>query len=395
MMAEIRQIRADEMEQVTALFNNAYRIGMTMAQGWTENLPPEETIAVVEKERVASFVRMNRYRVWVGGGEMGMGGIGAVSTWADLQGKGYAGKLMRESVRIMRERGDAVSALYPFSHRYYGKFGWASMGERIIYTDTRQDNLMPYEERALVRRCLGEEDIERLDTAYCTYALRFNGMVVRTRENWSRRLKHLMDEKGQAYLIENDGKPIGYFFCENVAAQPWGYECITRDFACATPEAYPAMFGFLAMLPTNVTKITITAPAFPPLIEHFKEPSFTMKWGVPLQYRVVDVERAVVARGFLPEAHGRFIIAVQDTCGDWNTGMWEIEVQDGHGEARRNPAARAELEMTIQQFAQLFMGHLDMVGLARQGLFSSVSIQTLQLVNTLFHDRPVHLIDAF
>jgi len=394
-MSEIRPIREEEKEWAAALFNNAYRIGMTMARGWTENLPLDETIAVVEKERVASFVRMNRYRIWVGGGEMAMGGIGAVSTWADCQGKGYAGKLMRESVRIMHERGDAVSALYPFSHRYYGKFGWASMGDRIIYTDAKQSDIIAHEERSLVRWCRGEEDIEHLDTAYRAYAPHFNGMALRSRETWANRLKQVANDKGQAYLIEKDGRCIGYFFCENLPAQPHGHESVTRDLACATPEAFHAMFGFLATLPTNVVKITVAAPASLPLWENYKEPFITMKWTLPLQYRVVDVERAIAARGYLPEAHGRLIIKINDSCGDWNNGVWEIEVQDGHGLARRNADAKSDIEMTIQQFSRLFMGAQDTMALAQQGLFPGVAKSTIHLMNNLFHDRPVHLIDAF
>ena len=277
-MPEIRPIRPEELDAVAALFNNAYRIGLQTARGWTDGLPPEETIAVVEEDRVASFVRMVRYNIWVGGGEMQMGGVGGVSTWADIQGKGYAGQLMRRSIQIMRDRGDAVSALYPFSHRYYGKFGWESMADKILYTDVQQSNFIPYEERLLVRCVQGEKAIGALDSVYREFAQRYNGMVIRTRANWERRVKSLEGDRGQIYLIEKDGKAIGYFFCENQPAQPWGYESITRDYAFAAPEACKAMLGFFSTLPTNVVKITIAAPAFPPLVSHFKEPFFTMKW---------------------------------------------------------------------------------------------------------------------
>jgi len=87
-MPEIRAIRENEIEWAAELFNNSFRIGMDVACGWTNNMALDETIAVVEPSRVASFVRMNKYCVRIGGGEMAMGGIGGVSTWADCQGKG-------------------------------------------------------------------------------------------------------------------------------------------------------------------------------------------------------------------------------------------------------------------------------------------------------------------
>ena len=394
-MPEIRPIREEELEWAAALFNNAYRCSMTKARAWTQGLPLEETLAVVEKGRIASYLRMVRYRVWVGGGEMGMGGIGAVSTWADVQGKGYAGELMRRSVRMMWDRGDAVSALYPFSHRYYGKFGWASMGERIIYTDARRGDLLPHEEKALVRWCRGEEDITLLDAAYRDYAQRYNGMTLRPRERWVRAIRSLSEENGQAYLILKEDKPIGYFFCEHLPAQPWGYESITRDFACATQEAYRAMFGFLASLPTNVVKITVSAPILPRLVEFYKEPFITMKWTLPFQYRVLDVEKAIAARAYAPVAKGKLVIKIQDDCGDWNTGTWKIEVQEGLGQAKQASGLKPELEMTIQEFSRLYMGALDAERSAAHGLFTNIPPKTIKKMNALFYDHPVHLLDAF
>jgi predicted acetyltransferase len=220
-------------------------------------------------------------------------------------------------------------------------------------------------------------------------------MTLRPRERWLRAIRSLPEENGQAYLILKEEKPIGYFFCEHIPAQPRGQECITRDFACATQEAYRAMFGFLAALPTNVVKITVSAPILPLLAEFYKEPFLTMKWALPFQYRVLDVERAIAARGYVPEAKGKIAMKIQDECGDWNTGTWEIEVQEGKGKAKRSSSSKPELEMTIQEFSGLYMGALDAERSAAHGLFGNISPKTIKKMNALFYDHPVHLLDAF
>lgn len=394
-MKEIRPVRESELEWAAALFNNAFRIGMEKARGWTNGMPLEETIAVAEKDRIASFVRMVRYKVWVGGGEMQMGGIGAVSTWADAQGRGYAGELMRRSVKIMRDRGDAVSALYPFSHRYYGKFGWASMGERIIYTDAKQNDIIPHEEKSLVRWCSGEKDIDLLDGAYREYTRRYNGMTIRSRERWEGILRSSQEQNGQAYIIVKDKKPIGYFVCEHLPGKPGGHETVVRDFSCISLEAYRAMFGFLATLPTNVVKITVSAPILPNLSSFYKEPFITMKWTLPFQYRVVDVERAIALRGFNPETKGKLRVKILDKCGEWNTGVWEIEVESGKGTAKKIAARKTDIEMTIQDFSKLYMGALDAAGISSHGIPGNISSKTARKMNDIFHDHPVHLLDTF
>ncbi|MBN1901278.1 GNAT family N-acetyltransferase [Candidatus Sumerlaeota bacterium] len=394
-MAEIRSIHENELEWAAALFNNAFRKGMESARGWTSGLPLDETIAVVEKDRIASFVRMLKYKVWVGGCEMRMGGIGAVSTWADAQGRGYAGDLMRRSVCIMRDRGDALSALYPFSHRYYGKFGWASMGERIIYAEARQNDIIPHEEKSLVRWCKGEEDIDLLDAAYRKYAQRYNGMTIRPRERWAAILRSMQELNGQIYLIIRDENPIGYLYCEQILGKPGGHETIVRDFACTTQEAYRAMFGFFASLPTNVGKITLSAPFLPNLASFYKEPFITMKWALPFQYRVLDVERAIGARGFNPDAKGHLKIKILDECGDWNTGVWEIEVASGKGFAKKTTGKKSDIEMTIQDFSRLYMGAFDAASLAAHGVLENIPEKTIMKMDALFRDHPVHLVDGF
>lgn len=394
-MSEMRPIRPEEIEWVAALYNNAFRIGMTTAHGWVAGLPVEETIAFVEKDRVGSIVRMIPYTVWIGGRALRMGGIGGVATWSDLQGKGYAGRLMRESIRLMRERGDVVSALYPFSHRYYRKFGWETLGQRITYTDVTPAQLFAHEERSWVRIVRGEDDIDVLNAVYQEYAQRFNGMIERTPANWRRRLQDLENVRGQAYFIECEGVPVGYFFCENHPLPTGGFDSVTRDFALTAPEAYRAMMGFLSTLPANVTRLTITAPAYPPLTEFFKEPFLTMRWSPSFQYRVLDVEQAVAARGYDPDVRERMVVTIQDETAEWNSGTWEIEVEGGEGRARRLAEAQPEIILSIQEFSRIFLGGCGLKALARQGFFPPVNLSVLGRIDSVFYDRPVHLMDAF
>lgn len=396
-MSELRPIHPEERDLVAELYNNAYRIGMPTARGWVHDLPVDQTLAMVEPGRVASIVRMLPYRIWIGGRELAMGGIGGVATWADCQGKGYAGTLMRQSLQIMRERGDRVSSLYPFSHRYYRKFGWETSGERLAFSEFTQADVVRYDEKDLVRACLGPDDIARLDAAYREFAPGFNGMVVRNRNNWESRLASLANAPGQAYWIDDGaGRPIGYFFCENRPAGPGAFESRTSEFACSSPRAYRAMIGFFSTLPANVKTITLFAPPFPPLLDHFKEPFFPIRRQPTFQFRVVDVEPAMAERGFDPAVRGRLTLELHDEFADWNSGVWSIEFDAGRGLARRAaPAAVPELSLSIQQFSRLFIGATDPVSLGRLGLFPHAAPPVLSLLRDAFRDRPAYLADAF
>lgn len=397
-MAELRAVKPDEIELVAELYNNAYRIGMPTARGWVDGLPVDETIAMVEPGRVASVVRMLPYTVWVGGRELPMGGIGGVATWNDCQGQGYAGTLMTESVRLMRERGFSVSSLYPFSHRYYRKFGWESSGERLVLSEFTQGDLIRYEELHCVRACLTDADFERVAAVYGEFAVSLNGMAARGPENWTRRRNGLVDARGQAYLIEEAGRATGYFFCEHPAQPDGVIESRTTELACVTPGAWRALFGFLSTLPTVVKKITVSVPPSPPVLHHFKEPFFSIRRRPTFQFRVVDVEKALAERGIDSDVEGDVAIEIRDAQADWNTGVWKLAFGGGRCQARRTSGAKPDLSMSIQEFSTLFIGAVDPVAMARRGAFPAASATfaaILRLLRDAFHDRTPYLADAF
>jgi len=392
---EFRPVREDEIVRVADLYNNAYRVGLAAARSWVQDLPVDDTLAVVEPGRIASIVRIIPYTIWVGGKDLRMGGIGGVATWADCQGKGYAGRLMRQSVAVMRERGEIVSALYPFSHRYYRKFGWETAGQRLFLSEFTQADVHRYEERDWVRACLDDADFESVQKVYQSYASGYNGMVVRDSDNWKRRLKGLSDAGGQAYLIEHDGKPLGYFFCVNRATAPGANESQTHEFACLSHEAYRALFGFLSALPTNVKSISLAAPGIPSLLDHFKEPFVSIRCQQTFQFRIVDVQKGLAERGYDLDLAGRLTLSLRDECGDWNNGTWTLDFEQGRCEVRKAPSGDADVQMTIQDLSRLFIGAVDPVVQARHGAYQGATLKSLKLLRDAFHDRTPYLADAF
>jgi predicted acetyltransferase len=396
-MTQPRALRADELDLLGALFDNAYRVGLDTGLAWARAIPPEETIAYVEGQRVASVVRMIPYEGYFGGRALRLGGIGGVATWLDLQGRGYAGELMRRSLAIMRERGDAVSALYPFSVRYYRKFGWEHAGDRMLYLDVHQSQLVAHEERRLVRHCTGEPEIGLLNDLYTAFACRYNGMLVRTADMWRGHLRGLSNCAGHAYIVEEDGRPTGYFFCEHKTLDtPGAHESLTREFACTTPAAWRAMMGTLAVLPFNVHRIVIGAPVYPLLTEHFREPCQTARLHPVFMFRVVDVPRAVEGRGYDPQVTGAVRLAVGDEHAPWNNGVWELEFGAGRACVRRASTGTAcDAELTIQEFSQLFIGYMNPMAMRRHGLLVRMPDSTAALLAAAFCDRTPALADGF
>ena len=393
---KIRQIKPGEREQIALVYNNAFRPPLEMTREWAKSSDLSNTRAIFEGTRLVSMLQILPYSLWIGGNEISMGGIAGVATWADCQGKGYASMLMKDSLEVMRERAQWVSALYPFSHKYYGKFGWASAGHRIKYINVQQHHFTPFAERALVTADDHAWDITTLNTVYESMAKTYNLCLKRTKKMWKNKLDSLKKNNGQVYLIRDGKKAIGWFFCQNIRDHG-GYfnESLTNEFAFTDQTAALAMMGFLSILPTNVKTITLLAPYSLNLWHYFKEPFIETRLQPEMQFRIVDIERAGKARGYKQGISGKICIALKDTYAPWNQGTWCIDVQDGKNTKCAKTGAKPDIECDIQAFSQLFCGYVTAERLIWEGKLSVNDHSKIQLLNELFNDQPTHMQDWF
>ncbi len=396
---KIRPLRNNEREQLAALYNSAYRIGMETGRQWAADTDmPSGVACVMPDGRIASSVRILPYDIFVGGHLLPMGGIGGVATWADLQGHGYAGKCMEAAITMLHKKGYAASALYPFSHRYYGRYGWKLCAEQTVYHDLTQAQFTRFDESRLVR-CVTDAhaDANTLARLNNDFALMYNGMAQRTAAQMEKRVKdNAATNAGQTYIIEDGGNAIGYFMHENIK-EGWYSHCRVARFACLTPAAWRAMTGFCATLPTNVSKITICAPVTPSLRPYALEPTLPTQTNCLFMGRVIDMSRAIEMRGYGRDVNGMIRVKIDDPCAPWNNGVWQLNFLGGAAQARKLDYEGAEfnIAMDIGTFSQLWFGYLDPVRLQQQGLIGDMRPDTARFLTHAFHDRTPYLTEVF
>lgn len=386
-LMDIRPLQPDESEKLAALYMNAYRVDRKTVDEWMRSTEFANTRCYADDERAQSVIQIIPCRTVIGGREMPMGGIGGVATWADLQGQGLAGKLMAYSVGEMRELGYPVSYLFPFSYRYYGKFGWSMAAKRLVYQEFTAANLLPQSDVAGVRALLPGE-YELLKPVYAAGLALYNGPLVRDKKLWDRRFDFYRGDRVQPYLVEYDGASIGYFVCEDVLepGKP-GYMTSINEFVCLDERAYSSMFSFLRCLPTNVSRMRVSAPEVPSLWRYFREPFVDTRLTSGFQARVVEVQAALMARGYSAEVSESVRFSIVDEHGSWNRGSWSVTIE--HGLCHVERTAAAALELTIQEFSSIFIGSMDPLMLGRG------EPDTLRRMRAIFHDKPTTILDFF
>lgn len=337
------------------LWAHAFEGGGTDTSSWESDI--EEMAAgesapygVFDANGLQAAVLINAYEAHFGPDViLKMGGIGGVACLPASRGKGYARAGLRHALEQMRDAGQVISTLYPFSFAYYRKFGWEWVGIRRKYI-VPTSVLQAGPETEFVRAAT-PEDRPKIEEIYTQYARNYRGMLARTEKSWTDKLKDSKDKRTYTYLYEQDGKAEGYFSHRDVKE-----ETHLREFIALTPRAERGLLGLLKRHEMQVKKFTWRAPENDALwLRSPYHNNIEANITPVVQGRVVDIATALQALKPKSAENGAFTFALSDEHADWNAGIWRVEVESGHVAVR--PATEApQISLDIQAFSQAFFG---------------------------------------
>lgn len=330
--------------------------------------------------------------IWMRGARLrcqGVAFVGTIKTARRLGGgeeAGVATQLMRETLRMAREREEPISALMPFRASYYEHFGYGNAERRVDWTvpigllprgDFEGFRFFSPEDRSAMlaarqRECeAGQCDVETSPEAFDYWAEHYwpEGMTV-------------VDASG-----------------EGGAARGWVYFNDQRDASTATlvvndwcadsPATLRRILHLLASLKDQYSFVRITLPVDVPLNRLLKEsqiphrqvdhPVSAAKPYTRMQIRILDHKRALEAMRLPAWARGKATIAVHECEG--SVSRFTLDVSEGRASVTPATHTSADLELSDVLWASLVSGDLPAGQAARLGLLpSATSAATVSLL---------------
>lgn len=340
-----------------ALSQFAFQFTLTQDQLETERarFRPEREWGVFEDGRLLSALTLLPLEVWVQGRKLAMGGIQGVATWPEARRKGCVAGLLRHALETMRQSGQTVSMLHPFSFPFYRKYGWELTIERKTYTvETRQ---FPPRVPVPGRVARVPKDAGLFDGVYAAFASRYNGTLVRTAEWWEERV---FSRPGLvAVYFSEAGAPEGYLMYEVRDRTLTVHEWVSN-----TEAARLGLWQYIANHDSMADRVTMTVPTDDPLPFLLPDPRIRQEIVPYFMSRIVDVEAFLAQYPFAPaDGEDEVTLAVEDGHAPWNCGVFRLRIDRG-GRARtermaKDPAAEPE-DLTacdIQTLTALLLGN--------------------------------------
>ena len=398
---EIRPLRAEHFDERMALSQFAFQYTLTPEQleerrAWFR---PEREWGVFEDGRLLAAMTLLPLEIWVHGRKMAMGGLAGVATWPEARRRGCVDGLLRHGLETMRQAGQTVSMLYPFSFPFYRRYGWELTVERKTYT--LEPRHFPPRASVPGRVERVAKDAALLDGVYETFASRYTGTLVRTPEWWERRV---FVKPGLAAVYYNgEGKPEGYLLYEVKERTMTVHEWVS-----VSEEARLGLWRFAADHDSMADRLTMTVPADDPLPFLLPDPRIKQEVVPYFMSRIVDVEGFLAQYPFEPgDGEDAVMLAVEDEHAPWNRGVFRLRIgADGRARAERpaaEPAASpegpramdgADLACDIRALAALFLGGRSAALLLETGRLRGSREAALRLQRRI-PGRTAYLADFF
>lgn len=260
-------------------------------------------------------------------------GLAAVAVDPSFRRQGVGAALCRAALRLGWERGDLLSALYPFRVDFYARLGFALAGELHRYRFPPGSlPLFPGAER--VRALPPGARRPAVPECYVSLLPHLHGMAERTRGMW----EFLEGEETQVWGVSGEEELEGYMVTESrVLEGGRGAELRVRELLVRNGDGYRAFLGWLSAQRDQWASVTYDALPGERLQQVLSHPRLTgtsMRRGLWFQsatllrgpmVRVLHLPEVLERLGFLEGS----VLDVRDPELKENSGRWSGTAEGG------------------------------------------------------------------
>ncbi len=388
-MIEVRPLDPDDVEA-------AFRQGRTAFGGgnhdWFRTRAELGVFLGAYDPGLVGVIGLHPYRQWYAGRDLPMTGVASVSVAPHARRRGVARAMLTAALTRMAEAGSAVSVLYPSSPPVYRAVGWEFAGvlagvrlPTSALTRARAD-VLPGVERSepVVLRPVGKDDAPVVHALYTAMVRTSVGPLTRTGPVFD---VYNIAELDGVLLAERGGAPAGYVSFDRTRDPG----LTVYDLVGADPEVLTSLLRSVGSWETvsDTVHIRVADPAVLSLVSPVKPP---LSWGDMWMSRLVDVQKAVVGRGWPAGVQTGADIELVDPDAPWHAGRWRLEIADGSGTLERGGTGAVRVH--IRGLSALFTGFASTTALRAAGLLDGETAAAARL-DAAFAGQTPWMVDYF
>ncbi|QVQ51915.1 GNAT family N-acetyltransferase [Spiractinospora alimapuensis] len=326
----------------------------------------DRTLAVFDGEEIVGTGATHSFTMGVPGGSMPVGGVTGIATLPTHRRRGVLTTVMTRQLADIRDRGEAVAALWASEGAIYGRFGfgpatWAA----DIQVDAARASVRGDAPRdpSLTVRYVHEGVAETIGPVFQAAIADRPGEFARDDRWWAHALDDSPPERRgmsplKCVVADTPQGTTGYVLYRvrsgyTPTGLPDGTVSVV-DIQALTPAAHTALWEHL-LGRDLVSRVTMDdAPLDIPLYGLLRNPDHVHSvLGANLWVRLVDVPAALEQRSY----RGAIDLALEvtDTTCPWNAGRWRLRA-DRNGAVCGATEDEPDLRMDVATLGAAYMG---------------------------------------
>jgi predicted acetyltransferase len=311
-------------------------------------------------------------QMWLSGVPINVGAVTGIAVTPPYRDKGVGAKMMEFSIMRMFAEGRAMSVLFPHSHKFFQRFGYAPAGDLHTYR-LNPLNLIIYAEGHNVRP-FQPGDLPMMRVMYKGQLTWHNGWFTRSNDWWEK----IIQRWPNLMVYDNDGTIEGYYAYE-IETDARGVRTLhIKELFAAEDEAYRGLIGYLAAQ-NDADVIEYLAPPDTPLRHSLRQPKADdaqIRGGTfydlchvtsGLMGRIINLPLALTTRFYTRGLSGERVIRVKDPQIPTNEAPILFRLVDGRAETRSADGRVPQIETDISTLTQVICGYISPYDARRLG----------------------------
>ncbi|MGM9925926.1 MAG: enhanced intracellular survival protein Eis [Bacillus sp. (in: firmicutes)] len=321
----MRKIQEEDIDQFSDLMKYVFQVSKDMIDDEGKmrkekrhQLKPGTALGWFEDDKLISQIVTLPFQVNIHGVTYEMGGVTGVGTYPEYAGHGLIHSLMKESLKNMREAGQYISYLYPYSIPYYRKKGWEIISDRIEYQI--KDSQLPKYEDVPGRMRRVDLDDEDAKNVYNEFAKKTNGALIRNQMAWDEWFREESADLQLAVYYNDASVPEGYIFYRVLDEKFYIDEMIYLH-----EDARRGIWNFINAHLSMVYFVKGKTCVHEPVAFLLEDSEIKQIISPYYMGRIVDVMGFLKKFPFKPINNCKLILHITDPLLEWNRGTFTLE----------------------------------------------------------------------
>ena len=330
----MQQLDISHIEQFNELLRYAFQVTDSdlLEFGWNNEeikrskypiLQNASVLGWFDRQKLISQIALYPMQMNIYNRIYAMGGITGVATYPEYSGIGLMADLMREILKMMREKGQSISCLYPYSIPYYRSRGWEIVSDKMSFVIKDNQFPKPPQVGGMMQRVT--EDHPDLKALHNEFAAKTHGCLVRDTLAWNEYWRWDVEDTIVAIYYDESDKPTGYivYLLENDIFK-------IKEMIYLNEEARYGLWGYInahQSMFDSIEGANFSNHNLAFLLEdgHIKESIQPY-----IMARIVDVEQFLTQYPFeFVKSNMSLRLSVNDPLLEWNNRDFILNFKDG------------------------------------------------------------------